>query len=171
VFSIANAGIVPEDAIRLYIPLALVYGGLAQLIAGIFEFRNVNIFGSTAFVSYGAFWIALGILELFARQFGIAEAVVPVAVAWFFVSWTIFTAILWIGSWGVHAALGVTFTLLLATFALLALAFFGGPNPTVLHIAGYVGIVTAAAAWYIAAADVLNTVYGRTILPVGPAAG
>ena len=170
-FSIANAGLVPEDAIRLYIPLALVYGGVAQLLAGLFEFRNNNVFGSTGFTSYGAFWIALGILELFARQFGIAEPVVPIAAAWFFLSWAIFTAIMWIGSWGVHTALGVTFTLLLATFVLLALAFFGGPNPAILHIGGYVGIVTAAAAWYIVAADVLNTVYGRTILPLGPAAG
>jgi succinate-acetate transporter protein len=170
-FSIANAGFVPEDAIRLYIPLALVYGGLAQLCAGLFEFRNNNVFGSTGFTSYGAFWISLGILELFARQFGIAEPVVPIAAAWFFVAWTIFTVILWIGSWGVHTALGVTFTLLLATFVLLAWAFFGGPNPTILHLAGYVGIVTAIAAWYVSAADVLNTVYGRTILPLGPAAG
>jgi succinate-acetate transporter protein len=65
----------------------------------------------------------------------------------------------------------VTFTLLLATFILLALAFFGGPSPSILHIAGYAGILTAVAAWYIVAADVLNTVYGRTILPLGPAAG
>ncbi|MCA1728663.1 MAG: acetate uptake transporter, partial [Actinobacteria bacterium] len=71
-FSVANAGLVPEDAIRFYIPVALFYGGLAQLIAGLFEFRNHNIFGSTGFVSYGAFWIALGVFELFVRQFDLA---------------------------------------------------------------------------------------------------
>ena len=171
-FSIANAGLVPEDALRFYIPLALIYGGLAQFVAGLFEFRNKNVFGVTGFVSYGAFWISLGAVELFARQFELgAPGVRLTALGWFFVCWTIFTVIMWIASWGVHAALGVTFTLLLATFVILAIAVFGGPNPSILHIAGYVGIVTAIAAWYIVAADVLNSVYGRTILPLGPAAG
>lgn len=170
VFSIANAGWLPEDAIRLFIPVALIYGGLAQFVAGLFEFRNMNIFGSTGFVSFGAFWIALGILELFARQFGIAEPVVPIALAWFFVAWAIFTAIMWIASWGVHTALGITFTLLLITFILLAWTFFAGQNPTILHSAGYAGILTAIAAWYIVAADVINGVFGRMILPLGPAA-
>lgn len=171
-FSVANAGLVPEDAIRFYIPVALFYGGLAQLIAGLFEFRNHNIFGSTGFVSYGAFWIALGFFELFVRQFDLAAPGVRLAaLGWFFVAWAIFTAIMWLGSWGLHAALGITFTLLLVTFIILAIAVFGGPNESILHIGGYVGIVTAVAAWYIVAADVLNTVYGRTILPVGPAAG
>jgi succinate-acetate transporter protein len=172
VFSIANAGLVPEDALRFYIPVALFYGGLAQFVAGLFEFRNNNIFGSTGFVSYGAFWIALGVFELFVRQFDLAVPGVRLAaLGWFFVAWTIFTAIMWIASWGLHAALGITFTLLLATFIILAIAVFGGPNESILHIGGYVGIVTAVAAWYIVAADVINTVYGRTILPLGPAAG
>lgn len=177
VFSIANAGIVPEDTLRLFIPLALFYGGLAQFVAGLFEFRNNNIFGSTAFVSFGTFWISLGVFELFVRQFDLAAPGVRLAgLGWFFLAWTIFTVIMWIGSWGVHTALGVAFTVLLATFVLLILAFFTAPsgepaNPGVLHIAGYVGIVTAIIAWYIVAADVINTVYGRTILPLGPAVG
>lgn len=171
-FSIANAGLVPEDSLRYYIPLALFYGGLAQFVAGLFEFRNNNLFGATGFASYGAFWIALGVFELFARQFELgAPGVRLAALGWFFVAWAIFTFIMWLGSWGVHAALGVTFTLLLATFILLALAVFGGPNEGLLHVAGYVGIVTAVAAWYIVAAEVINDTYGRTILPVGPAAG
>jgi succinate-acetate transporter protein len=117
--------------------------------------------------------LALGSVELLVRQFGVGEPIVGYPVGWFFVSWTIFTAILWLGSWGVHAALGVTFTLLLATFILLAAAVLisSPPNPAILHIAGYVGIATAIAAWYIVAADVLNWTYGRTILPLGPAAG
>ena len=170
-FSIANAGLVPEDALRFYIPVALVYGGLAQFAAGLFEFRNMNVFGSTGFVSYGAFWIALGTVELLTRQFGIGERVLVAALGWFFVAWVIFTAIMWIASWGVHTALGATFTLLLATFILLAWAVFAGPPNGILQIAGWVGIATAIAAWYIVAADVINSVYGRTILPLGPAAG
>jgi uncharacterized protein len=172
-FSVANAGIIPEDSIRLFIPLAIFYGGLAQFVAGLFEFRNKNVFGATGFTSYGAFWMALGTVELLVRQFGVAEPIISYPVGWFFVAWAIFTAIMWLGSWGVHAALGITFTLLLATFILLSLAVLisSPPNPAILHIAGYVGIVTAIAAWYIVAADVLNWTYGRTILPVGPAAG
>jgi succinate-acetate transporter protein len=172
-FSIANAGIIPEDSIRLFIPLAIFYGGLAQFVAGLFEFRNKNLFGATGFASYGAFWMALGTVELLVRQFGVAEPIIGYPVGWFFVCWAIFTAIMWLGSWGVHAALGITFTLLLATFILLAAAVLisSPPNPAILHIAGYVGIVTAIAAWYIVAADVLNWTYGRTILPLGPAAG
>ncbi len=172
-FSVANAGIIPEDSIRLFIPLAIFYGGLAQFVAGLFEFRNKNVFGATGFTSYGAFWMALGTVELLVRQFGVAEPIISYPVGWFFVAWAIFTAIMWLGSWGVHAALGITFTLLLATFILLALAVLisSPPNPAILHIAGYVGIATAIAAWYIVAADVINWSYGRTILPVGPAAG
>ena len=172
-FSVANAGIIPEDSIRLFIPLAIFYGGLAQFVAGLFEFRNHNLFGATGFTSYGAFWMALGTVELLVRQFGVAEPIISYPVGWFFIAWTIFTAIMWLGSWGVHAALGITFTLLLATFILLALAVLisSPPNPAILHIAGYVGIITAIAAWYIVAADVLNWTYGRTILPLGPAAG
>ena len=172
-FSVANAGIIPEDSIRLFIPLAIFYGGLAQFVAGLFEFRNKNVFGATGFTSYGAFWMALGTVELLVRQFGVAEPIISYPVGWFFVAWAIFTAIMWLGSWGVHAALGITFTLLLATFILLALAVLisSPPNPAILHIAGYVGIITAIAAWYIVAADVLNWTYGRTILPLGPAAG
>ena len=172
-FSVANAGIIPEDSIRLFIPLAIFYGGLAQFVAGLFEFRNKNVFGATGFTSYGAFWMALGTVELLVRQFGVGEPIIGYPVGWFFVAWAIFTAIMWLGSWGVHAALGITFTLLLATFILLALAVLisSPPNPAILHMAGYVGIVTAIAAWYIVAADVLNWTYGRTILPLGPAAG
>ena len=172
-FSVANAGIIPEDSIRLFIPLAIFYGGLAQFVAGLFEFRNKNVFGATGFTSYGAFWMALGTVELLVRQFGVAEPIISYPVGWFFVAWAIFTAIMWLGSWGVHAALGITFTLLLATFVLLALAVLisSPPNPAILHIAGYVGIITAIAAWYVVAADVLNWTYGRTILPLGPAAG
>jgi succinate-acetate transporter protein len=169
-FSIANAGLVGEAAINHFVPLALIYGGLAQFIAGMWEFRNQNTFASTGFTSYGAFWIALGILEIFARQLGIAEEQVPVALAWTFTAWAIFTLYMWIGSWGVNAALGIVFTLLLATFILLAATEF--TQSMGLHqIAGWVGIVTAASAWYVSAADVLNDTYGRTILPVGPAAG
>jgi len=169
-FSIVNAGFLGEPAVNLFIPLALIYGGLAQFIAGMWEFRNQNIFAATAFTSYGAFWIALGTVEVFALQLGIAEAQVPIALAWTFTAWAIFTLYMWLASWAVHAALGIVFTLLLATFILLAAAEFTEATLMV-RIAGYAGIITAFSAWYVSAATVLNAMYGRTILPVGPAAG
>jgi uncharacterized protein len=169
-FSIVNAGFLGEPAVNFFIPLALFYGGLAQFIAGMWEFRNQNIFAATAFTSYGAFWIALGTVEVFALQFGIAPEQLPIALAWTFVAWAIFTLYMWLGSWAVHAALGIVFTLLLATFILLAAAEFTEATLMV-RIAGYAGIITAISAWYVSAATVLNAMYGRTILPVGPAAG
>ena len=169
-FSVVNAGFLGENAVNHFIPLALIYGGLAQFVAGMWEFRNQNTFASTAFTSYGAFWIALGILEIFGRQLGIATEQLPIALAWTFTAWAIFTLYMWLGSWGVNAALGIVFTLLLATFILLAAAEFTEAT-TIIRLAGYVGIVTAIAAWYVSAADVLNDIYGRTLLPVGPAAG
>ncbi len=170
VFSVGNAGFFGEPVINHLIPLALFYGGLMQLLAGMWEFRNQNTFAATAFGSYGAFWIALGAVEIFARLLEISPQQVATALAWTFVGWTIFTAFMWAGSWAVNAALGIVFTLLLATFALLAAHDFTGAAGIGMA-AGWVGIATAFAAWYVAAADVINDTYGRTILPVGPAAG
>jgi uncharacterized protein len=176
IFSLVNAGIIvqgenpSQQIINLYLPLALVYGGLAQLIAGLFEFRNQNTFGLTGFVSYGAFWIGLAIMNIFARQFDIAPSQLATAQGWFFLGWAIFTAIMLIASFGLNAGLITTFVLLLATFILLAAGdLLGGPEkaPGIIHLAGYVGIATAIAAWYVAAADVINDTFGRTVLPVG----
>lgn len=170
VFSVGNAGFFGAPAVNHILPLALFYGGLAQLLAGMWEFKNQNTFASTAFTSYGAFWIALATTEIFGNLLGISPEALTVALAWTFVAWSIFTAFMWIGSWGVNAALGIVFTLLLITFILLAAGDFT-ENPTIGVAAGWVGIVTAIAAWYVAAADVLNDTFGRTLLPVGPAAG
>lgn len=165
VFAISLAGLVGDEAVNLFIPMALIYGGLAQLLAGMWEFKNQNTFGATAFSSYGAFWISFGILEIFARQLGIAEEFAPVALAWFFLGWTIFTFYMCIGSWGVNAALGITFTVLLVVFILLVISEFSH-SVGLRNTAGYLGIVAAIGAWYIAAADVINDTYGRTILPI-----
>jgi uncharacterized protein len=177
VFSLVNAGLIPQEAgpenqiINLFLPLALFYGGLAQLIAGLFEFRTGNTFALTGFVSYGAFWIALGVLNIFARQGYIAQERLAEAQGWFFLGWVIFTAIMFIASFGTNVGLIVTFALLLATFVLLTVGDLQGgpegPGRTWVVLGGYVGIVTAIAAWYVAAADVINDTLGRTVLPVG----
>jgi succinate-acetate transporter protein len=177
IFSLLNAGLIspgegPENQIvNLYLPLALFYGGLAQLIAGLFEFRTGNTFGFTGFVSYGAFWISLAVLNIFARQFQIAPERLAEAQGWFFLGWAIFTAIMLIASFGLNVGLIVTFVLLLVTFILLMLGDLQGgpegPGATWVRLGGYVGILTAIAAWYVAAADVINDTLGRTVLPVG----
>ena len=178
IFSLLNAGIIspgegPDNAIvNLYLPLALFYGGIAQLIAGLFEFRTGNTFALTGFVSYGAFWIALAVLNIFARQFNIAPERLAEAQGWFFLGWAIFTAIMLVAAFGLNAGLITTFVLLLATFILLTIGdLLGGPEASAgaiwVRLGGYVGILTAIAAWYVAAADVINDTFGRTVLPVG----
>jgi succinate-acetate transporter protein len=179
IFSLVNAGIIQQgedpgqQIINLFLPLALFYGGLAQLIAGLFEFRTGNTFALTGFVSYGAFWISLAVLNLMARQGVIAETRLVEAQGWFFLGWTIFTAILLIAAFGLNIGLVVVFVLLLATFILLTIADLNGGHPAggigllFGHLGGYVGIVTALAAWYVAAADVINDTMGRQVLPLG----
>ncbi|MDQ3925613.1 MAG: acetate uptake transporter [Actinomycetota bacterium] len=177
VFSLVNAGIIQQgpdpsqQIVNLFLPLALIYGGLAQFVAGILEFRTGNTFGVAGFGSYGAFWISLGVMNLMARQGIIAETRLAEAQGWFFLGWAIFTAIMLIATFGLNVGLIVTFALLLATFILLTIGDLQGghegPGRPWAIAGGYVGIITAIAAWYVAAADVINDTFGRTILPVG----
>lgn len=143
--------------------LGLVFGGLAQFIAGLQEQKTGNNFGYTAFTAYGSFWIALGLLFL-GNHFKIFEASTT-DVGWFLVAWTLFTAILWVGAMRVNGALALTFTLLLAGFILLDLAHFGYPGLTV--VAGYELMACAAMAWYVMAHLIFQDLFGRDVLPVG----
>jgi succinate-acetate transporter protein len=177
VFSLVNAGFIQQgpdpsqQIVNLFLPLALIYGGLAQFVAGILEFRTGNTFGVAGFGSYGAFWISLGVMNLMARQGIIAETRLAEAQGWFFLGWAIFTAIMLIATFGLNVGLIVTFALLLLTFILLTIGDLQGghegPGRIWVIIGGYVGIITAIAAWYVAAADVINDTFGRTVLPVG----
>lgn len=162
--SMVNAGLVIGESVAVVIALALVYGGATQILAGMWEFKKNNTFGATAFSSYGAFWISLGIFELFGP---LKIMTVPSQGVWLFLlAWTIFTFYMWIGSFGTNKALVVTFTLLLLAFILLTIGAAG--NHAAHTWGGYVGIATALVAWYTSAAGVLNSTYGRIILPVGP---
>lgn len=145
--------------------LGLVFGGLAQFIAGLQEMKTGNNFGYCAFTSYGAFWIAL-CLMLLAGQFGLFK---PSAtdVGWFLVVWTLFTSILWVGSWRIHGAMAWTFSLLMAGFVLLDLGHFG--FPVLNKVAAYVLIACALGAWYMMARIILNELYGHELLPAGKA--
>lgn len=161
--SLANAGILKGTGPNIVIPVALFYGGAAQIVAGIFEYFNRNTFGATAFMSYGAFWMAFaGIFVLP----GVATALGPNSVGFFLLAWTIFTLYMMLGSFKLNAALTTVFVLLFLAFLTLTIGAFGSSGFTT--IGGYIGILTALAAWYTSAAGILNSVSGKVTLPVGP---
>jgi uncharacterized protein len=145
------------------VALAFVFGGMAQLIAGFQEFKVGNNFGYSAFVSYGAFWVGLGIIFLL-NHFDIYKSS-GTDVGWYLVAWTLYTVILWIAAMRIHGAMAITFTLLLIGFILLDLAHFGFPQLTV--VAGYELMLCALGAWYMMAAAIYEQIFGRPILPLG----
>jgi hypothetical protein len=145
--------------------LGLIFGGMAQLIAGLQEMKTGNNFGYSAFTSYGAFWIAL-CLMMMGNSFG-WFAVSATDVGWFLVAWMLYTAIMWVGSMRINGALAWTFTLLLGGFILLVMGHFG--NPIFNVIAGYELMVCACMAWYVMAHIIFADVFGYDVLPVGKA--
>jgi len=167
VLSMVNAGFVPAEIKPVFLTLGLFYGGLTQLLAGMQEFKKNNVFGATAFSSFGAFWLALASLVLFELlgviKFGDSG---NIAVGLFLVAYTIFTFYMWIGSFKVSGAVCAVFTTLVITFVLLDLAEFGFISS---KAGGIMGLICAACAWYASAAGVINTVYGKVVFPVWPA--
>ena len=159
-----NAGFFGLDAMIL--SMGVFYGGIAQIIAGIMEWRKNNTFATVAFISYGFFWLSLaGILTLPAME--LAARPLPIAMASYLGIWGIFSLILFFGTFRLSVALQVVFALLVILFGLLVLGDLTG-NPTFTTLAGYEGILTGAAAIYTGLAQVLNEVYGRVIWPLGP---
>jgi hypothetical protein len=146
--------------------MGIFYGGLAQVIAGIMEWKKGNTFGTTAFTSYGFFWLTLVALIVMPKM-GLTAAPDNAAMVAYLLLWGLFTAILFIGTLRLNRALQFVFASLTVLFVLLAIGDFTG-NATIKHIAGYEGIVCGLSAIYAAAAQVLNEVYGRVVLPVGP---
>ncbi len=145
------------------VALAFVFGGLAQMIAGFQEFKCGNNFGFSAFVSYGSFWVALGVIFML-NYFNIYHSSTT-DVGWFLVVWTLYTAIMWVAAMRIHTAMAITFTLLLIGFILLDLAHFGYPQMTV--VAGWELMLAALSAWYMMAHVIYAQVFGRDVLPVG----
>jgi succinate-acetate transporter protein len=165
--SVGNANIWGAGA-NAALALALVYGGTVQLFAGMWEFVRKNTFGALAFSSFGAFWIAYYVLVKFVLP-GVAAADVPVTVGVFLLGWTIFTAYMTVASFRVSGAVVAVFVLLTVTFVLLTIgAFQSQANMT--KAGGWVGIATAAAAWYASFAGVLNETFKKTVLPTLPLA-
>jgi len=162
VLSVANAGWIP-DAGAGALALALFYGGIAQLLAGMWEFVKGNTFGAVAFTSYGSFWLAVWFLL---TNDALAKAAGADGLAVFFLAWTIFTFYMTIGAIKASRIVLLVFIALLITFVLLTIGAFSG-SATATNIGGVVGLVTAVLAWYGSAASVINSTWGRTVLPIG----
>jgi succinate-acetate transporter protein len=161
--NIHNAGFFPLSAMVL--AMGLCYGGIAQVIAGIMEFKKGNTFGLTAFTSYGFFWLSLVALIVMPKL-GWSEATPHGYMAWYLVMWGVFTFFMFLGTLKSNTVIKFIFFSLTVLFFLLAARDFTG-SETIGTIAGYEGIVCGASAIYLAMAEVLNEVYGRKVLPIG----
>ena len=161
--NIHNAGFFPVSAMIL--SMGIFYGGIAQVIAGIMEFRKGNTFGTTAFTSYGLFWISLVALWLFPDAgFGKGVATEEAFMGVYLFLWGIFTFFMWLGTFGKSKALQFVFLSLWILFLLLALRDWTGSG-VIGTIAGYEGIICGASAIYLAMAEVLEESRGKKILP------
>jgi uncharacterized protein len=164
VLSFFNAGLVSDKGVPVVLGLALAYGGIAQVLAGMWEFRNNNTFGATAFTSFGAFWISFFVLEQFHAS-KIPATHLGASVGLYLIAWGIFTAYMWIASFRVSLAVNIVFLLLAVTFILLGIGNAGG-HESIVKAGGWFGIATAAVAWYASFAGVTNKTFGRIIVPV-----
>jgi succinate-acetate transporter protein len=171
VLSIFNAGLVRITGTAIVLGLALAYGGIAQLLAGMWEFRRNNVFGAVAFTSYGAFWISFFVILRVTPVTALSGASVSV----YLYAWTIFTLLMFVGSLRTNAVVALVFLLLTITFLFLAIgnAALGPKDITnsTIKLGGWLGLATAIVAWYGSFAIVVNTQFDRTLLPVWPLGG
>jgi len=166
VLSMFNSGILDSRAEPIVFGLALAYGGLAQLLAGMWEFRTGNTFGAVAFTSYGAFWLSFWAFVQFYEK-SVPADVVGQGVGVYLVAWGFFTTYMFVASTRTTTAIMTVFALLAITFFLLGLGDWTGTDG-LSKAGGVVGLVTALAAWYASFAAVVNSTFARVVLPVGP---
>jgi len=159
-----NAGWMTTASGSAWLGYAFAYGGLGQLLAGMWEFRNRNVFGATAFSTYGGFWIGLGLWALLVAPTAGAKA--GKDVAWILLAFAIFNTYMMLWSTQVNTAVFTVFLTLELTEIILFIGNFAG-NTGVVKFGGYVGVITALAAWYASAAGVINGMRGTPFLPVG----
>jgi uncharacterized protein len=159
--NIHNAGFFPVGTIIL--AMGICYGGLAQIIAGIMEYKKGNTFGFTAFISYGCFWWTLVFILVFKNLPGNTEAFM----AWYLFFWGLFTFFMWFGTFGKNRGIQFVFLSLTILFWLLAIRDWTGNAGGIGTIAGFEGIICGLSAIYVAMAEVLNEAHGRVVLPLG----
>jgi len=165
--SAVNAGLVKTGTGSDWLGYAFAYGGLAQLLAGMWEFRNRNVFGATAFSSYGAFWIGLGLWAILVHPLTATAAGKDLGMI--LLAFAIFNAYMLIMSTQINVAVFLVFLTLQLTEIFLFIGGFAGDGAGTgsTRIGGYIGIVTALVAWYTSAAGISNGMAGRIRLPVG----
>jgi succinate-acetate transporter protein len=169
VLSMVNSGLVSDKAEPVVFGLALAYGGIAQLLAGMWEFKTGNTFGATAFSSYGAFWISFwALVTFFVKDIPAADA--GHAVGLYLWAWGIFTAYMFIASLRTTVAVALVLFLLTLTYVALGIGNSHGsaPGHGLVLIGGILGLATALAAWYASFAQVVNSTFGRDVAPLGP---
>lgn len=159
--SMVNAGFFGDSSLSIVLSMALAFGGGAQVLAGILSFIRGNTFATVAFVSYGSFWLSF---VAYTHEFG--GGAPPAFVGWYLLVWGVFTLYMWIASFRHTTVLQLVFLTLWITIFLLAAGELRGS--AALRVAGgYLGLLCAALASYLAAAEVINADYGRTVLPIG----
>src|SRR4030042_1908631 len=163
-----NVGII-KDFDTPIMGLGFFVGGLAQVIAGIMEFRKGNTFGTTAFLAYGTFWISLVFAVIAKDKMGL-ELVSKQGLAWYLFLWGVFTGFMTVGTFKVNRVLQFIFVTLSVLFFLLAICNWSGiaAGTGLMIVAGIIGLFTGFAALYLAMAENLNEMYGKTILPIWP---
>ncbi|HLJ67185.1 MAG TPA: acetate uptake transporter [Chloroflexota bacterium] len=166
--SAVNAGKIATGG-EVFVGMALFYGGLGQFMAGMWEFKRNNTFGATAFSSFGAFWMGVGILFVI-DHFAATPMLGADGLTWFFLCWAVFTSYMFVASLRVSGAVALVFLLLALTF--WALWIGAGHRDAAGHgwtaLGGWLGIITAIVAFYTSFAGVVNTTFGRTVLPTYP---
>ena len=160
-----NAGFYELNSMIL--AMGICYGGLAQIIAGIMEWRKNNTFAATAFISYGFFWLSLVTLIILTKL-GWGAASNDTAMAAYLAMWGLFTGVMFIGTLRLNRALQVVFATLTILFFLLAIGDFTGASVSFKHATGYEGIFCGFSAIYAGLAQVLNELFDKTALPLGP---
>jgi succinate-acetate transporter protein len=159
-----NAGFYELNSMVL--AMGICYGGLAQIIAGIMEWRKNNTFAATAFISYGLFWLSLVTLVVLTKL-GWGAPSNDTAMAAYLAMWGFFTAVMFIGTLRLHVAGQIIFASLAILFFLLAIGDFTGASAGFKHATGYEGIFCGFSAIYAGLAQVLNELFGKTVLPLG----
>jgi succinate-acetate transporter protein len=165
VLSFINAGILPQKDAPVVLGLALAYGGIVQLLAGMWAFIKNDTFAAVALSSYGGFWISFYVLEHQSID-KIPAGQQAGALALYLLCWGVFSFYMWIASFRVSAAVNSVFLTLWPAYVLLGLGKALGSD-TLFHIGGIFGIATAACAWYTSAAIVMRRTFKRDVLPIG----
>jgi succinate-acetate transporter protein len=160
-----NAGFYELNSMIL--AMGLCYGGAAQIIAGIMEWRKGNTFATTAFISYGLFWLSLVTLIILAKL-GWGAKSDDTAMAAYLAMWGLFTAVMFVGTLRLNRALQIVFATLTILFFLLAYGDFTAASAGFKHFTGYEGILCGFSAIYTGLAQVLNELSGKIVLPLGP---